>query len=501
MMHRALMTWYGLACLLWGMGACYLHDQPQYNTPIATHIQDVPCMGIATLTSRSMFAFPTTRTEIILICCARARSRPTCLDVPFQLGTYRRWGSPDVPHVLKGEEFLLRLTNLDVLIAKLGCPRSVADLGITPRTTHSLYSITSPLQRRHWGIGVTGESEIYGPSGRDLGHWTELVQERLMPSGGKALADTPASTAKNRHLRASEEPKSENGVGETGAKSNLTPVKEMEKSMGDASLDSPAPGGAGTNEAAGQMLQTLLQFKVDKPLAMIQASDAATQAEFLATLRQLCTDVGKILFDNAAALLQSKEPMIDGSGPLDGLDTSAIVLMWGSLWNGASGTSPEYQATARTFLNRYAAEGLVKDVARKAHVAWVLSCMEASSDDMASTVCTIAIKSLKETAEISELYARYARTAAFSCYGYFTKALKDEIEETQDMEDIGLLSLRVISFRRNQPDIGMRKVKENPNDPSSSKVLTQVEKPVPTGPDDLQTEFVKALAIEGTRLP
>eukprot|EP00961_Rhodomonas_salina_P111762 1503704-Rhodomonas_salina.1 len=59
--------------------------------------------------------------------------------------------------------------------------------------------------------------------------------------------------------------------------------------------------------------------------------------------------------------------------------------------------------------------------------------------------------SKNESMDNNELSVRYLRASAFSCYGYYTEALKAEIEEKEDMGDYGNLTLRCVGIIRHPP--------------------------------------------------
>eukprot|EP00961_Rhodomonas_salina_P241627 3264165-Rhodomonas_salina.1 len=59
--------------------------------------------------------------------------------------------------------------------------------------------------------------------------------------------------------------------------------------------------------------------------------------------------------------------------------------------------------------------------------------------------------SKNESMENNELSVRYLWASAFSCYGYYTEALKEEIEEKEAMGDYGNLMLRCIGIARHLP--------------------------------------------------
>eukprot|EP00961_Rhodomonas_salina_P092633 1246722-Rhodomonas_salina.1 len=67
--------------------------------------------------------------------------------------------------------------------------------------------------------------------------------------------------------------------------------------------------------------------------------------------------------------------------------------------------------------------------------------MEPADEGTISDVFKEMTASKNESMENNELTVRYIRASAFSCYGYYTEALKAEIEEKEEMGDYGNLTL------------------------------------------------------------
>eukprot|EP00961_Rhodomonas_salina_P299348 3938861-Rhodomonas_salina.1 len=191
----------------------------------------------------------------------------------------------------------------------------------------------------------------------------------------------------------------------------------------------------------------------------------------------------------------------DGSGPMDGLDTSTVVLMWGSIWEPATGVKDEYRTVSNSFLRRYESLGIITNLDGKAHIAWMLSCMDQVEETIARDVHDHAAKTMGEKSQYSELFARYIRASAHSCYGSYPQAMKDEFEEIMAMGDAGCIGLRVLSMKRNLPDVGTRRVRVDPNDPTSEIVSKQVDIYVKTSREDMKEFFVNEFSEPGFRPP
>eukprot|EP00961_Rhodomonas_salina_P297692 3937419-Rhodomonas_salina.1 len=136
---------------------------------------------------------------------------------------------------------------------------------------------------------------------------------------------------------------------------------------------------------------------------------------------------------------------------MDGLDLSQVVLMWGSIWDKAEEATSMDRAVAKRFMKIQEDKGLVSNMESKAPMAWRLACMGPVEDSTTTAVLGEMAASKIESTEKNELFVRYLRASAFSCYGYYPAALKQEIEEKEDMGDYGNLSLRCIGIVRHIP--------------------------------------------------
>eukprot|EP00961_Rhodomonas_salina_P238395 3222089-Rhodomonas_salina.1 len=109
------------------------------------------------------------------------------------------------------------------------------------------------------------------------------------------------------------------------------------------------------------------------------------------------------------------------------------------------------RAVAKRFMVRQEEKGLVSSMELKAPMAWRLACMDPVDEKTTASVFTEMAAAKMENMEKNELFVRYIRASAFSCHGYYTAAVKIEIEEKEEMGDYGNLSLRCVGIVRPPP--------------------------------------------------
>eukprot|EP00961_Rhodomonas_salina_P223657 3024303-Rhodomonas_salina.1 len=175
------------------------------------------------------------------------------------------------------------------------------------------------------------------------------------------------------------------------------------------------------------------------------------KAVWIPNLRSVISKASKVTFANLEAIAGGEKPTEDGSGPIASLDLSQVVLTWGSLWDKAEEATSMDRVVAERFMHRQEESGLITCVDLKAPMAWRLACMEAVGEEVTAKVFKEISASKTENMEKNELFLRYLRASAFSCQGFYTPALKEEIEEKEAMGDYGNLTLSCIGIMRHLP--------------------------------------------------
>ena len=192
-------------------------------------------------------------------------------------------------------------------------------------------------------------------------------------------------------------------------------------------------------------------------LMSFKGFSAEQKLQTVVDLKKMLKEIDDILCDNISTLA-NEASAADGSGPIEGLDASSVVLLWGALYDKADPVLKDMKEVAERFLQRKAGAGILSGLSEKAELAWRLCCLPkiaAVNSESAASLIQAFFPELQFGPSVSGLLAQWLYAGGLNGYNFAPQGLQDELSQYSSSD---IIQVRVMNIMRNplNPQTGKR---------------------------------------------